>query len=157
MTTTRRAAFVAAVSFALGVAPAGAQQLAETLFSREAFASLRWLEGRWVGSGGGFDAFYEEYRVLNDSTLEQRTFPDSTFSTPDGTSTIEFRGGAIVKGRGGNVETRVARIAGDTARFEPVMAGRQGFTWHRVSRDEWRAVLDRPTEPVVYTLKRFGR
>ncbi|GMV04536.1 MAG: hypothetical protein AMXMBFR53_08160 [Gemmatimonadota bacterium] len=157
MTTTGQAAFVAAVSFALGLAPAGAQQRAETLFSREAFASLAWLEGRWVGSGGGFDAYYEEYRALNDSTWEQRTFPDSTFSTPDGTSTIEWRGGVILKRRGGTVETRVARIAGDTARFEPVVAGRRGFTWFRVSRDEWRAVLDRPTEPVVYTLKRFRR
>ena len=155
MTRNVQAAFVAAALFALGGAPADAQEQRAT-FDRSAFASLAWLEGRWVGSGGGFDAFYEEYRVLNDSTLEQRTFPDSTFSRPDGTSTIEWRGGEVLKRRNGNVETRVVRISGDTARFEPVMAGRRGFTWFRVSSDEWRAVLDGPTTPVVYTLKRFG-
>lgn len=159
MTNARRAALSLASILGLlaPAAPVAAQQRDTAPFDRTSMAGLSWLAGRWVGSGGGFSAFYEEYRVLNDSTLEQRTFPDSTFATPDGVSTIELRNGVISKQRRGNVETRVDWISGDTVRFEPVMAGRRGFTWFRLSEDGWQAVLDRPGDPVVYVLERVGR
>jgi len=120
------------------------------------FAGLAWLEGRWVGSGGGYDAFYEEYRFVNDSTLEQRTFPDSTFAEPDRRSLIEFKGGQVLKTRNGQVESMITRLSGDTIRFERARGGGGGFTWLRVAADHWRAVLGRPDQPVVYELRRAG-
>lgn len=149
----------AAAFFALWVLPASlaGQSTTEAPVTRGAFASLSWLSGRWVGSGGGYAAFYEEYRFLNDSTIEQRTFPDSAFSTPDGVSTIEWRAGAARKIRRGAAETRIARVAGDTVRFEPLVPGRMGFTWIRVSANEWRAILDGRNGPTIYALRRFGR
>lgn len=121
------------------------------------FATLAWLEGRWVGSGGGYDAFYEAYRFVNDSTIEQTTYPDDSFAEPDGVSTIRFREGRALKWRDGEAESMIARLAGDTLRFERIPPRPGGFTWIHVSDDEWRAILDRPRgePPVVYTLRRI--
>ena len=124
--------------------------------SGEEFAGLAWIEGRWLGSGGGYDAFYEAYRILNDSTIEQTTYPDADFQNPDGRSLMVLRGGGIVKTRDGEVESVVTALEGDSLRFERVPPRRGGFSWMRVGADEWRAVLDRPSgEPVVYTLRRI--
>jgi hypothetical protein len=121
------------------------------------FAGLAWLEGRWLGSGGGYDAFYEAYRLVNDSTLEQTTYPDESFDEPDGVSTLELRDGQAIKYRDGEAESMIARLAGDTIRFERVPPRRGGFTWIRIADDEWRAILDRPSgDPVVYTLRRVN-
>lgn len=156
--------YLSVVSLLLAVAAPAAGQArsaspreapAAAPISREAFASLRWLEGRWVGSGGGYAAFYEAYAFLNDSTIEQREHPDSTFGEPRRRATIEWRNGAVLKRTGERVESRLVRVAGDTARFE-MGAGPRGFTWYRVSADEWAAVLDGRTEPVVYRMRRFA-
>lgn len=146
------AALVAALLLSAVLAAQGAS------ISREAFASLRWLEGRWVGAGGGYAAFYEEYVFLNDSTIEQREFgSDSTFARASGRSTIEWRGGRVLKRRGAAAQSALASVRGDTARFESTVAGRGGFTWMRRGPDAWQAVLDRPGEPIVYELRRVGR
>lgn len=142
-----------------GVGPASAQSDAApepAVVSAEAFRGLGWLEGRWVGSGGGYDAFYEAYRFVNDSTLEQTTYPDDGFTDPDGRSTMEFRDGRVLKHRDGRAESAVVRLAGDTIRFQRLPPGRSGFTWIREDADTWTAVLDRPGgDPVVYTLRRI--
>lgn len=143
----------------LGVAtPTAAQQDGPepAAVSAEAFAGLAWLEGRWVGSGGGFDAFYEAYQFVNDSTLEQTTWPDDSFAEPDGRSTMELRGSRVVKLRDGRAQSTITRLAGDTIRFEWVSGDRPGFTWIRIDDDSWTAILDRRRgDPVVYTLRRI--
>lgn len=159
MRTTMGAAAVVVLG-ALGVArPATAQNDGPTsaVVSAEAFRALAWLEGRWLGSGGGFDAFYEAYRFVNDSTLEQTTWPDDSFAEPDGRSTIELREGRVVKLRDGRVQSTVTRLARDTIRFEWVSGDRPGFTWIRVDDATWTAILDRRQgDPVVYTLRRMS-
>ena len=124
--------------------------------SDEEFAGLAWIEGRWLGSGGGYDAFYEAYRVLNDSTIEQTTYPDEHFREPDGRSLMVRRYGGIVKTRDGEVESVITGLAGDTLRFERIPPRRGGFSWIRIHDDEWQAILERPSgDPVVYTLRRI--
>lgn len=118
------------------------------------FASLAWLDGRWVGSGGGYEAFHEEYRVVDDSTLVQRTFPDGEFGEPDGVSTMEYRNGVVRKLRNGQVESVVVALEDGRVEFRRV-GGRGGFVWSRVSADEWRAVLETNRGEVVYTLRRL--
>jgi hypothetical protein len=170
MTTSSRAANAASraalgslavlVSLVALVAPRSApgQATPAPTITREAFASLRWLEGRWVGSGGGYTAFYEEYRFLNDSTIEQVEFgSDSTFRTAGGRSPIEWRAGVVQKSRNGQAQSRLARVTGDTAVFENVRTGQRAFIWYRVSANEWRAVLGRPESPTIYTLRRVAR
>ena len=122
----------------------------------EGCGRLAWLEGRWVGSGGGSDAFYEAFRALNDSTLEQTTYPDDRFAEPDGISEIRFRDGRIFKVRDGEVESVITGLSGDTIQLERVPPAAGGYAWIRVDDDTWRAVLERPRgEPVVYTLRRI--
>lgn len=142
----------------LAAAPAAAQEAPTPApVTPEEFGRLTWLEGRWQGSGGGYDAFYEAYRFLNDSTIEQTTYPDGSFEEVDGRSTIELRDGRIRKLRDGEVESVITRLSGDTLRFERVPARPFGYSWIRESDDEWTAILERPggAEPVVYTLRRI--
>src|SRR5688572_24293594 len=70
--------------------------------SAEQFASLSWLIGDWRGSGGQYPAFYESYRMLNDTTMEQRNYSDSTFRTATDSALIVLSGGsAVSKSRNG--------------------------------------------------------
>jgi len=124
--------------------------------SPDEFASLRWLEGRWVGSGGEYEAFYEEFRFVDEGTIEQVTFTDSTFSTQSSRSLIQHTGGMVVKS---NDDSRsvVTDIDDESLRFERVGKNLPGFTWTRVSDDQWYAVLDRPGEgPMVYNMRRLS-
>lgn len=57
-----------------------ADQLAESQFSRSDFQKLRWLEGRWRGSEGGENAFYERYHFVNDTTIEIGYFANDSNS-----------------------------------------------------------------------------
>lgn len=136
------------------IAPARAQSPAQV--SPDQFAALEWLEGRWIGSGGGSGEFYEEYRFLDDGTIEQTTWSDSSFSTRESRSTIRYRGGMVMKGPDGQVESLVTRMKDDGIRFEWADADRPGYTWTRISDDEWVAVLDRAGQaPLVYNMRRM--
>ncbi len=140
---------------ALSVAPATAQTPKQV--SQEEFAALSWLEGRWVGSGGGIDAFYESYRFANDGRIEQTTWTDSSFTTADGRSTIDHQGGFVTKARDGRVEYVVTDLDAEEIRFDAAERGGTGFRWTRISNDEWVAVLDRKGEaPVVYNMRRLA-
>jgi len=143
----------ALAALAIVAAPAAAQSA--TAVSAEEFAALRWLEGRWVGSGGGVEAFYEQFRVLPDGTIEQTLWGDSAFTERAGRATIEHRGDLVMKVRAGEIESVVTELREGSVRFEWAERGRPGFTWTRVSDDEWYAVLDRPGgAPLIYNMRR---
>jgi hypothetical protein len=120
------------------------------------FATLDWLEGRWVGSGPGQGAFYEEYRRVGEGVIEQTTWTDSTFSTRQSSSRIELVEGYVIV----SSEDRrsvVTDFDDESVRFEWEGGGRLGYTWTRVSDDEWYAVLDRKGDaPVVYSMRRVS-
>lgn len=121
------------------------------------FASLRWLIGAWRGSGGQYPAFYEEYGWLNDSTIWQRSFPDSTFTKASDSSTVEIRAGRVTMSSGGRVQYDAIQLRGDTLRFARRGATVGGFAWLRESATLWIAVLDPPrgsTTPTIYRMAR---
>lgn len=124
--------------------------------SEAEFRSLAWLEGRWVGSGGGFDAFYEAYRFTDAGTLEQIVYEDEGFTAVQSRSTMELGADGIRKVRNGVVESVVTHVSPDSIRFERMSVGRPGFSWIRTSDDEWRAVLELPggRPPVEYVLRK---
>jgi hypothetical protein len=118
------------------------------------FRALHWLAGRWRGSGGSFPAFFEEYVVLNDSTVRQYTLADSTFRQPTDSAFLIWRNGQVAQVRNGR-PTPLVRLAGDTARFAGPASG--GWSWIRTGAESWRAVLApvRPGQgPTVYELQR---
>lgn len=147
--------FIAAAS----AGQVAAQQATPARVDESGWRAMRWLVGSWRGSGGAYPEFFEDYRLVDDSTMRQRSLADGTFAAATDSSDIEWRGGVVHKLRGGTVRSIVARVAGDTIRFEPRSGSRGGFTWIRVSPDEWIAVLDPAAPaaaPVTYRLRRVA-
>lgn len=140
-------------------APAITPQSAAALaaVSLNDFQQIQWIEGRWLGSGGAYPAFYEEYRVVDDSTIQMRSFPDSTFSAATDSSLIELRNGEVRK-RGENRDYVVIALAADSVRFAQPGMIQGGHTFSRVSADEWTATLH-PSSPdgqaTVYRMRRI--
>ncbi|HET7602984.1 MAG TPA: hypothetical protein VFK36_08205 [Gemmatimonadales bacterium] len=138
--------------------PAGTPQNQAAAVTREQFRQLEWITGTWRGSGGEYPAFFEQYELINDSTLRMRSFADSTLASATDSSIIAWRDGIV--------ESRSPRSTYAARAFTPTsvsfikrgVAG-GGFTFTRVSSDEWTATLhpaEPGREPVVYTMRRMG-
>lgn len=139
----------------ISAAPALAQNPASV--SQEQFAELGWLEGRWVGTSGDAGTFYEQFRMLDDGTMEQTTYADASFSTPQKRSRIQFVGGFIMKSGEDEGQSIVTKLTNETVRFEWAGNGQPGYSWNRVSEDEWYAVLDQADQaPTVYNMRRVA-
>lgn len=117
-----------------------------------------WLQGVWHGSGGNYPSFFEEYRVLDDSTVRMRAFSDSTRSAVTDSSTIELRAGNVRSVRPGSHYDVIA-IAADSIRFLKPGTTAGGHTFRKVSPDEWTATLH-PGQPAgqatVYVMRRIA-
>lgn len=137
------------------ITPQSAAELAAV--SLNDFQQIQWIVGRWLGRGGAYPAFYEEYRAVDDSTIQMRAFPDSTFSAATDSSLIELRNGEVRK-RGENRAYVVIALAADSVRFAQPGMLQGGHTFTRVSADEWTATLH-PSSPdgqaTVYTMRRI--
>ena len=139
-------------------APAASQSTtpAPAPVSADQFRTLRWIEGDWRGTGAGGLVFFERYRFLNDSTIEQTTYADSTFSKPQERSALALRAGAVTKGD--PVKWVVTRV--DTAgwQFSRVRDAASRFVWRPLDAHRWIAILTPASGPVVrYELRRFTR
>ena len=121
------------------------------------FRQLGWLHGAWLGGGGAYPAFYEEYRAVDDSTIQMRAFSDSTFHTVTDSSRIELRGG-VVYNRGSRSQYTAVLLQPERIQFLPPGASRGGFSFARVSADQWTATLH-PSAPdgreTVYVMRRL--
>lgn len=104
------------------------------------FSFLRWLEGRWGGSENGANPFYEAYRFLDDSTLESRTYADSTFVAATDSGAVRWRNGIVSSGSGG-ASWVVTAIDSSSVHFEPLEGAINSFTWTRTSPAGWTALL----------------
>jgi hypothetical protein len=153
-----RGPIVVLIFLAAACRPADAPQNQAAAVSRDQFRQLQWITGAWRGSGGEYPAFFEQYELIDDSTLRMRSFADSTLASATDSSTIAWRDG-IVESRSPR-STYVARAFTPTSlSFIKRGAAGGGFTFARVSADEWTATLH-PAEPgrdpVVYTMRRMG-
>lgn len=107
--------------------------------SRADFDRFKWIAGRWHGIGFGplaaVGAFYEEYVVVDDSTIQMRTMTDATFRVAEDSTRFEFRGGQLraVPARGSTLF--VTRVAGDSTHWSG------GVTYVRLTADRWRALF----------------
>jgi hypothetical protein len=127
-------------------------------FTKADFASLRWLDGRWRGRLPDGKPFFESYAVVNDSTIHQGAFSDSTFQTQTDSSVLGLRGGLLVQQ--GQGSTWVASHLDSAAvRFDLVKAPANYFTWTRRGADAWEAQLFNvdargQQQRVVYQMRR---
>jgi hypothetical protein len=145
---------------AAGTAASGVREPVAGRYTPQDFARLRWLDGSWRGRlpDGGY--FYERYRVVNDSTIAMRGFPDSLFARVTDSSSISLRGGTVASEGGTRwVATRLDSSAVD---FASERNAANNFTWTRESADRWTATLrstDRDGRPrtIVYPMERVRR
>jgi methylated-DNA-protein-cysteine methyltransferase-like protein len=141
------------VALLLAVRPAPAQQAAAR-FTAAQFGQLHWLVGFWRGSGGNYPAFFEDYRLADDSTLTMHAFSDSLMVRCTGSATIQLRGGQVLYQGGSNV-WQAATLSATAVRFEPASPGNDGFTWQRVSATRWTATLGPAGRPTVYQMQKL--
>ncbi|HET8633265.1 MAG TPA: hypothetical protein VFL88_03905 [Gemmatimonadales bacterium] len=126
--------------------------------TREQFRQLAWITGSWRGSGTHQAAFFEDYRFVNDSTIQTRSLADSSLRNVTDSSTIEWRKG-FIEGRSAHSSYVVTSFTPTSITFIRRGEARQGHTFARVSADEWTATLhpaEPGGEPVIYTMRRIG-
>lgn len=133
-----------------------AQATAPAQVSPAQFAKLKWLAGAWQGSGGAYPAFFEEYRIIDDSTIGMRSFSSADLSKVNDSARIEFRNGNVYH-RGHGSEKVAIELTGSTVHFAPVGAARGGFIFNRHSADLWTATLQSAKEgghETIYVMRR---
>jgi hypothetical protein len=123
------------------------------------FQQLHWIVGTWQGSGVDYPAFFEAYRVLDDSTIQMRSFADSTLGVTSDSSWIEWRNGSI-RSRGDERVYVAVEFTATSVRFARPGIALGGHTFAHRSTDEWTATLH-PSRPggqaTVYTMRRLPR
>ena len=134
-----------------------ASQSPPATVSRDQFKQLEWIAGTWRGSGGAYPAFFEQYRFINDTTILMRSFADSTLRATTDSSVIAWRGGAIRSGSDRSPSV-VVEFSPTSVRFMQPGAAAGGYTFTRVSADEWTATLHPTTsggQATVYVMRRI--
>jgi hypothetical protein len=129
--------------------------------ARADFGKLGWLEGSWRGQlpTGGF--FYETYQRVNDTTITQASYKDSTFAAmADSPSTIGYRNGVIFS-EGGSTPWHATKLDTNMVEFQMSTDATRRFTWTRDSKDQWTARLySSPSgqeKVTTYLMKRVRR
>lgn len=130
-------------------------------FTRDDFARLRWMQGRWEGFMSNGQRFYEEYAFVDDSTINMTSFGDSSFSRAGDHARVTLRNG-LVHNVGATARWVATRIDSAGIDFSPDSGAKNSFTWARESPTAWNATLrwmdkDGRPQTVVYALHRFGR
>lgn len=123
------------------------------------FRQLRWIEGTWRGSGGNYPSFFEQYEILNDSTIRMRAFSDSTLRVVTDSSTIDWRNGKIASRRESRSYDAI-EFTPTSIRFIRPGLTTGGHTWTWVGPNEWTAALYSSRQPpvvTIYTMRRFRR
>ena len=123
------------------------------------FRQVHWIAGSWRGSGGAYPSFFEEYRLVDDSTIQMRAFSDSTFSVATDSSRIEWRNNAV-HSRGNDRGYSVIALSADSIRFIREGEATGGHTFKRASADEWTATLhpaNTTGQPTIYIMRRLSR
>ncbi len=117
---------------------ATAQDIA--MFTKEEFAKIRFLEGRWVGKAPDGTEFYEEYAFPSDVEMQSRRATDSTFAKFSDGSVVALDDG-LVTSTWGEFNWRASSITADAVHFEPINAP-SSFSWRRLSVDEIAVVQE---------------
>jgi hypothetical protein len=118
------------------VSPGAAPATTQPRFTVADFSRLRWLAGDWQSRTQNGKSFYDRYRVIDDSTMRQASFSDSTFRTQKDSALIGLRGGRVID-RGDGAPWFATRIDTNGANFESQAAAANHFVWTQVSPDRW--------------------
>ena len=104
------------------------------------FKKLHWIEGRWRGSAPGQASFYEQYRFVNDSTLEIIYYGDSSFTSSSGRGRVYLTVGRIYHATGPSL-WGASRLDTAGVFFIPQKNASNSVSWSFHSPDQWTATL----------------
>jgi hypothetical protein len=129
-------------------------------FTPADFAHLRFLEGGWRGQLPDGKYFYERYRLVDDSTIAQYGFADSTYATSNDSSRIVLRGTTVAVESASRWEA--TRLDATGVDFTSIKTPTSSFTWAPVSADKWTATIrsvgrDGQPRSAVYNMERVQR
>ena len=136
----RRSLALIVVGLLCGCERQTARRVTAASVSPAQFQQLRWLEGSWRGSGGGFDAFFEGYRWVDDSTIRKYGYADSTLATVTDSGDITLRG-TTVRSESPERAWVVEGLDSVSVRFAPERNAANDFEWRRVGPGAWTARL----------------
>ena len=123
-----------------GAPSTSADALQPARVTAEEFGRLRWLEGRWRGAEGAGAPFFESYRFVDDSTIQQYSYADSTFAAVSDSGLIRFRGDTVTGGW--PVPRYVATaVSADSVHFAALPGAANDFTWRSGGHGRWTARL----------------
>jgi hypothetical protein len=101
------------------------------MFTAADFSHLKFLEGRWKGTGPDGKPFYEQYSFPRDGEMRSARFADATFGQPTDGSVVALDGGRVVS-TWGEFTWHASELVPGRACFMPVTAP-SSFCWERLS------------------------
>lgn len=101
------------------------------MFTTADFSHLKFLEGRWEGTGPDGKPFFEQYSFPTDSEMRSSRFADATFGKVTDGSVVELRDGRVTSAW--NAFTwEASELAPGKACFTPLNAP-SSFCWELTS------------------------
>lgn len=108
--------------------------------SGEAFATLKWLSGRWRGAEAGGAPFYESYEQRSSGLIATYSFGDSTFGAPSDSGRLELRGDTLFSGSP-TIQWVAIRFDSAQVEFAPWRGASNNFAWRRGADRTWTATI----------------
>ncbi len=103
------------------------------MFDETQFAHMKFLEGRWQGTGPDGKPFFEEYSLVDARLFKSSRFSDATYAKRTDGSTVTLKDGVITSAWG-EFTWKAILLSSTKACFEPVNAP-SSFCWELVDRD----------------------
>jgi hypothetical protein len=116
----------------------------------EQFHQIHWILGKWRGTFAGGAPFFESYLMMDDSTIAQATWSDSTFTNRSDSSVISLRNGRVTNGSAVATEWNTGSV-----HFESNDTKANSYTWRTENADRW--IASQPvseTHELVYIMTR---
>ena len=101
------------------------------MFAVGDFAHLRFLEGRWEGTGPDGKPFYEQYSFPSNAEMRASRYADAAFGAVQDGSVVALAGGRVTS-TWNEFEWEASELSVGKACFTPVNAP-SSFCWERVS------------------------
>lgn len=103
------------------------------MYTSADFSHLRFLEGRWEGTGPDGKPFYEQYSFPSGDEMRSHRFANADFSQAQDGSSVALVDGRVVSTWNAFTWEASELVAGKAC-FTPVSAP-SAFCWERISED----------------------